>query len=299
MMRLKSCFLILAVLWVGQSYAQVNILNADTPDEIGQKTDDQVEQDNTSEPLPYGYTEDRDILWSKSVWEYIDLKQRANFPFLYPVDSDRMGRNRKSLYKVLLDNVKNGNIRHIYADSYFNREETLDDLEATLHDKDTLDKGIEQLNAGEELDEQYVTQTDVDASDVQGFRIRGLWYFDKRQGDLRYRPIGIAPVVTDAYSKSHDVEDPEPVELFWVFYPEAREALFNAQAYNPNNSARPFNFDELINSRRFSAVIYKTGNEHGDREIKDYIPDNALKQLLEADRIKEKIRNFEADMWNY
>jgi hypothetical protein len=27
--------------------------------------------------------------------------------------------------------------------------------------------------------------------------------------------------------------------------------------------------------------------------------DNAQNQLLESDRVKEKIRNFESDMWNY
>ena len=27
--------------------------------------------------------------------------------------------------------------------------------------------------------------------------------------------------------------------------------------------------------------------------------DNAQNQLLESERVKEKIRNFESDMWNY
>jgi hypothetical protein len=29
------------------------------------------------------------------------------------------------------------------------------------------------------------------------------------------------------------------------------------------------------------------------------ITDNAQNQLLEAERVKEKIRDFESDMWNY
>jgi len=37
----------------------------------------------------------------------------------------------------------------------------------------------------------------------------------------------------------------------------------------------------------------------GDRAITEYISDNALMQLLESDRIKEKIRDFEQDMWTY
>jgi hypothetical protein len=36
-----------------------------------------------------------------------------------------------------------------------------------------------------------------------------------------------------------------------------------------------------------------------DREIAQYMAENSLNQLLEAQRVKEKIRNFEHDMWNY
>jgi hypothetical protein len=54
-----------------------------------------------------------------------------------------------------------------------------------------------------------------------------------------------------------------------------------------------------LNSRRFNGVIYKEENVYGDRQIAEYMKDNALNQLLESERIKEKIRNFEQDMWNY
>ena len=55
----------------------------------------------------------------------------------------------------------------------------------------------------------------------------------------------------------------------------------------------------LLNSRRFNGHMYKMENVYGDREVKDYIKDNALMQLLESERIKDKIRSFEQDMWNY
>jgi len=46
-------------------------------------------------------------------------------------------------------------------------------------------------------------------------------------------------------------------------------------------------------------VIYQEENVYGDRDIKSYMKDNAQNQLLEAERVKEKIRDFEQDMWNY
>jgi hypothetical protein len=58
-------------------------------------------------------------------------------------------------------------------------------------------------------------------------------------------------------------------------------------------------FDHLLNSRRFNGYMYKEENVYGDRQVNEYVADNALMQLLESDRIKEKIRNFEQDMWSY
>jgi hypothetical protein len=61
----------------------------------------------------------------------------------------------------------------------------------------------------------------------------------------------------------------------------------------------PISFDNLLNSRRFNAVIFQEENVYGDRKIETYLKDNAQMELLESERIKEKIRNFEQDMWNY
>ena len=54
----------------------------------------------------------------------------------------------------------------------------------------------------------------------------------------------------------------------------------------------------MLNSRRFNAVIYKEENVYQDREVKQYIFNDALQQLLESERIKSVIRDFEQDMWN-
>ena len=75
--------------------------------------------------------------------------------------------------------------------------------------------------------------------------------------------------------------------------------LHQAKAFNRKNTSRPISFDHLLNSRRFNSLIYKEENVQGDREVKEYISENAFMQLLESDRIKEQIRNIEIDLWNY
>jgi len=137
---------------VGFSYtavAQSNLLNSKTPEMVGVKTAEQIEADN-DQPLEYGYVDDRDILWSKTVWEVIDLDERINFPLYYPIDTVNIGADRRSLYQIFMRELNAGRLE-VYADSYFTEKRTTADIESALVKKDTLDAGFDQLNAGEKV----------------------------------------------------------------------------------------------------------------------------------------------------
>ena len=296
-MKLRSFLLtVLCGLVASGSFAQANILNAKKPEEIGVRTEEQKKLDN-DQPLEYGYVDDRDIMWSKMTWEIVDLDERANFPLYYPIDTNNIGSNRRSLYDVLMTNVNKGEIENIYDDSYFTAKRTVGEIRDALSLIDTTDMGYEQFNAEGIVDAQYIRRRDITAADIMEYHIKGLWYFDKRQGELKYRLLGIAPVAPDV--NFIDSDDPDPVELFWVWFPDARKVLHEAKAFNNRNSNVPASFDHLLNSRRFNGTIYREENVQGDRQVKEYIAENALMQLLESDRIKEKIRDFEQDMWSY
>ena len=277
------------------TFAQSNLLNAKTPDQIGKKTEAELVADN-DKPMPYGYVHDRDILMGKRTWEIVDLDERVNFPLYFPIEGD-LGPDRKPLYKVLIEGIKDGRITEIYDSSYFTDKKSLKDIEASLVFIDTTDAGREYYNAGESIPEEYIVKTQIEAFHVDAYKLVGYWYFDKRQGELKYRMLGICPIVPDVYTMNNDVKD--YIELFWVYFPAARDILHEAKAFNDRNSAMPFTFDHLLNSRRFNGVIYLEENVYGDRLIKDYMKENAQMQLLESERVKEKIRDFEQDMWNY
>lgn len=296
-MNFKSFLLtVTTVFTVSSVFAQANILNAKSPDQIGVRTAEQKEVDN-DKPLDYGYVDDRDILFSKMTWEKIVLDERSNFPLYYPIDTNNIGNDRRSLYDVLVKNIKNGKIKNLYDDSYLTTKRTLKDIEAALVKIDTTEYGIEQLNAGEQLSAEYINRRDITAADIREYHIKGLWYFDKRQAEMKYRLLAIAPVAADV----NFVDDgaPDLVPLFWVFLPDAREALHEAKSFNDQNSSIPFSFDHILNSRRFHGYIYKEENVQGDRKISEYVSENSLMQLLESERIKDKIRDFELDMWTY
>ena len=291
-------FLIVVISFFGSvaSYAQPNLLNAKIPEEIGLKSDAQLILDN-DRPLEYGYVDDRDVLMGKTVWEIIDLSERINFPLYFPIDTANIGSDRRSLYDVLTKAIKNGEITEVYSDSYFNTKKSYKDIKASLTRIDTTDAGREQINAGQQISPEYIVKQDLTAQDVTQYKIKGYWYFDKRQSELKYRLLGICPITPDVYTMNSEEKD--YIELFWVFFPGSRDVLHEAKAFNDKNSAMPISFDQILNSRRFNAVIYQEENVYGDRAIVSYMKDNAQNQLLEAERVKEKIRDFEEDMWNY
>jgi gliding motility associated protien GldN len=304
-MKIKYLLSVIFALAISAStYAQANLLNSKTPDEIGKKTAAQLISDN-DKPLPYGYVHDRDVLMGKTVWEFIDLDERINFPLYFPVDTAFVGKERRSLFDVLVKNIKNGKITEVYGDDYFNTKKTFKDMASSFTYIDTTDTGKDEINnyyddyksGAKVLDPQYINRKELDASYISGYRIKGFWYFDKRQGELKYRLLALCPVTPEARDAGNDKAD--VIDLFWVYFPTVRDILHESKAFNDKNSAMPITFDHLLNSRRFSAEIYKEENVYGDRTIEQYLKDNSQNQLLESERIKDKIRNFESDMWNY
>ncbi len=281
------------------SYGQANMLNAVTVDEIGQSAEQSLDG-AIDKPLPYGYVSDRDILWSTTVWEYIDLNQRINLPLYYPVDTTRVEPYRRSLYHTLLKAVKSGKITEVYDDSYFTTRLQVNEISEKLLRVDTSNAGYDALNAGDSNLSEFVDSIAIQSQDIQGFRIKGIYYFDKRQGELKYRLLGLAPVAQDVQTIGRsDVSDNELLSLFWIFYPDARQVLHEMKVFNEKSSSYPISFDHLLISRRFSSIIYRQENLYGDRDVRDYIKGNSLFQVLESEKLKEAIRDRELDMWNY
>ena len=277
--------LFFALATTGLLNSQVNLLNAKKVEQIGKKSDQQIASDNDG-PLPYGYVDDRDILWSKVVWEFIDLNQKINLPYYFPIDTANISSDRRSLFDTLIKGIKQGKIKEAYSDSFFTSKITQNEIETRL------------VNVRDE--NGYKDTFRIQTQDVEGYMIKGMWYFDKRQGELKYRLLALAPMGKDVQTLGvENIEDENLYELFWIFFPSARNVLHDSKIFNPKNASHPISFDHLLNARRFSSVIVREENIYGNRAIEDYVRGNSLFQLLEADKIKENIRNREMDMWNY
>lgn len=305
----------LLVLASGFAFSQT-ILNATSPEEFRQMRSENMRKvgdtviSNKVKPLEYGFVDDKDILKSMMVWEIIDMNDKINQPFYYDNPNGLLSKNTRSLYQILLDAAMSGEIEEVYDDENFTTKLTPDGIKSKLESERMDDEAVEILNSRGSLTQEEKTRlidkirTTTDK--VKVLKIMGMWFVDKRDGQMKYRPLGIAAMGPDPTSLGRvDAEGKlmdganDLVDLFWVYYPKAREILSNNYVFNRKNSSADLSFDDIINARRFSSVIYKSSNGLGDGVIKDYIPRNAEEQLQESDKIKEQILQMENDMWNY
>jgi len=292
----------------------MSILNAKSPEAFRKYRDMNMIRKGDSvvstvkEPLQYGFIEDKDILKSMVVWEIIDMNDKINQPFYH--NGDGLVSSNRSLYQLLFDAINDGRITEVYDDELFMTRLSPDAIQSRIKNAVMSDAGIDRLNeAGaltEEEKKEYTNVYETKSENVKVLKIKGMWYIDRRDSQMKYRLLGIAAMGQDPATMGQYGPDGQPlaskdelIDLFWVYYPDAREVLANAVVFNNKNLASDITFDDLLNARRFSTVIYKSDNGLGNGVIKDYIPNDADAQLEESERIRAQILQMESDMWNY
>jgi gliding motility associated protien GldN len=201
-------------------------------------------------------------------------------------------------------------LKEVYDDENFTVKLAKEAIPKRLESVRLDEAAIDIMNSGRQLTEderrQYTDYIRTTTDKVRVLKIMGMWFVDKRDGMLKYRPLGIAALGPDPATAGQAGPDGRPIgdaneliDLFWIYYPDAREVLANNYIYNKGNASADLSYDDVINMRRFSSVIYKSTSGLGDGVVKDYIPKNADEQIEESDRIKGTILEMDNEMWNY
>ena len=335
---MKNLVFLLFILNFFFGFSQFNLLNADSPEEVGFKNDKQEKLDK-NDPLVYPYVDDKDILWSKVVYEYIDGYEQFNYPLFFPTKDSEFSSDRKSLWRIIreliyektrgvadtLDSeIKEKPVLEIYHPLYrnFNVKYNISNLRerpdsigvniggnklSIIQGLGIVDNNFDGIK--DENDIGYLS-----SANIVGYNIKGLWYFDKKYGELRYRLIGLQPVgyqefeietamlnyKNDIANGKTDAKLPAPVPFFWLWYNDIRDELHNHYVFSDKNNSKRISFDQLLLSRKFHTYLYRIDNIMDDRELSStpYVSDNLYLRITESQRLKEIIRNFEHDMWS-
>jgi len=285
--NLSFLFSLFVVLAVAQNANNIitesgNILGG----ESGLPLDDVVEKKLVIEKrlLPYAPIREADIMWEKRIWRVVDIREKMNLPF---------GYSQRPLFQILKEAAEKGEIT-IYSteDDKFTQPLSLEQVLAIGGSVDTI--MVPNPDSQDPYDlVQKIVKNDINYEEVKRFRLKEVWYFDKQYSRLQVRILGIAPII-DVNNDDGSFRYEQP--LFWVYYPDARKLLANEKVFNSGNDATPLSWEDIFEMRYFTSYIYKESNVF-DQRIQDYM--SGLDILLESDRIKREIFNFEHDLWSY
>jgi gliding motility associated protien GldN len=290
----------------------------------------------TKKMIPYEHVREADVVWSKRVWSFIDLREKINHPLYYPfdfyVDSNWVkNSSRWSLWTVIKHHVLNGDL------TVFEPKNPYDVFGLGVWDgdqfkyplvpqpglnyysdnnyKSSIDGYLNVLGEGRyESVKNSIGEDSVTYDPFTGEEVSPAPIFVQDKSPILSEHIVQYRLKEDwFFDKERSVLDVRilgiaPViyeatkeggkykELFWLYFPHCRYVFNNYFSYNDQNDAQWMSFDDLFWKRRFSSVMYKESNVY-DRKIDTYKA--GVDALFEAEKIKEEIRTLEHDVWSF
>lgn len=245
-------------------------------------------------PAPLPGVRESDVLWSKTVWRLIDLREKMNQKFYFPT-TEMQGRT--NLINLLMKGIKDQTITAFDATDDNNEFVKPVDYNAVVAQFGAGAKTVSRRNFETGQMEEVTVQQEMNTDVTKQLIVKEIWYFDKQKSTLQVRILGICPVKLYYRDEDKAQETILRKKLFWVFYPEIRKLLAKNEALNEMNGARNFSFDDLFLLRNFDSYIIKEENVYNNRWIQQYASDEFAAK--EADRIKNAIFNYEQDLWEY
>jgi gliding motility associated protien GldN len=245
-------------------------------------------------PLTYEHLRVDDAVYRHKVWREIDTREKMNLPFRYAADENN-GNQR--FISILLKAVQDGEVT------------VFDPIDDRFTTPLTIGEVAKKIGGGRDSVPHYGPDGTVDRIDVRSreinldsfykFKIKEEVIFDKEASRLFWRILGIAPV-RNVYSSAGDYIGPQ--DVFWVYYPDMRPIFSKYEVYNGKNYGARMTWEELFENRMFSGRITKSTIDNPFNMPISETPglkENGIFQLLEGERIKEKIFNYELDLWSY
>jgi gliding motility associated protien GldN len=260
------------------------------------RADEAVETGDIKDRIPLAYEHIRvdDAVYRHKIWREIDTREKQNLPFRYKASENN---GNQMFISILMKAIQDSAVTVFDAiDDRFTTPMTI----AQVAQK--ISGGVEVVDLIDSLGVKYGTKEvvrEVNLDSFYKFRIKEEVIFDKESSRLFWRILGIAPLKRVITSQGVDLGESE---MFWVYYPDMRPIFAKYEVYNGKNYGARMSWEELFESRMFSGRIIKSSIDNPfDMPIRDQknFQQNGVFQLWEGERIKERIFNYEQDLWSY
>jgi gliding motility associated protien GldN len=246
-------------------------------------------------PLPYENLRADDAMYRHKIWREIDTREKINLPFKYAADENNGNQRFISiLFKAIQDSAVT-----VFdpIDDRFTTPLTRADIVRSMAGEPVIVPVYDSLGNVIRYD---TTSRDIVLDSFYKFRIKEEVIFDKESSRLFWRILGIAPVMNVYTTQGNQYVGTK--ELFWVYYPDMRPIFSKYDVYNGKNYGARMSWEDLFEGRMFyGRIIKSTIDNPYDRFIEQYpgLLNKGILQLLEGENIKDKIFNYEQDLWAY
>ena len=249
-------------------------------------------------PLPYQQLRQEDAAYDERIWREIDTREKMNLPFRYSADEDNGNQRFISiLLKAIQDGPDNGGVTAFNAiDDRFTTPMTKAEVAKVVSGGSIAVPQYDTL--GNVVSTKEVMQ-EVNLDSFYKFRIKEEVIFDKQSSRLFWRILGIAPMKRVITNSGVDLGD---TPLFWVYYPDMRPIFAKYYVYNGKNYGARMTWEDLFESRMFHGRIIKSTLDNPfDTYLKNQtgLKDKPILQLLQGEKIKNEIFNYEQNLWSY
>ncbi len=258
------------------------------------------EQDDGYNPLSVYPIHESYMMFRKTIWRRMDLKEKQNLPFF--------SRNGE-LPTVIINAVKAGLLFPYTNDSVTTRmskEVFLENLKYPQEDTglteeeiamgfgqedDGFGDGFEEEEAAPEVSDEFAT------SDFSIVEIKEDMFFDRNRSRMYY-DIQAVTLLLPADKNPALFEKPlasfRYKDLVKVFRSMPDEAIW----YNVQNAAEHRNFAEAFDLRLFSANLIKYANPE-DNRIVDIYNKSRRDGILASQKLEHDMLEFENELWEF